>query len=314
MTPDQQAQLTPYIMERGRRELDTVTRELGPAAWAACRAALALSPDDSDSAGVLAFGATITEFMNGPFHHLDVDAARISGLGARLNLIVALFDRMVDKTPAKAAFLPAWKLRVLLSPIGRRFLLALPINQRPDASALTTLMATYLDGLEQLARRQRRGRSRVTQVTKTLIQGMYRAEMATLPGHSHDRIEATLMRKSALPFMVMGAPGALLAEGAGVLEVDARLRWLEQVGEFWGLIDDAADLEGDRAHNQPNALWQRLEMAATTAPAMGSLANAIAAQGVTVFESWRVRTDARDDQALLACLFKYWIAAWLEPT
>jgi hypothetical protein len=215
-------------------------------------------------------------------------------LGALCNFIVATYDHLVDSDPGhrpplhRGSVLPGrhrWSARRLFARIFR-----------PPASRLMHRLVTlYFAELRRLPHAGTRIRLRAG--IERLILRMYDAEGASLNGAATERL---LRRKSALPFVVMGLPGWLaVAEDEGG-EYWWHLRWLYRLGDLFGWVDDAVDLEEDRAAGRPN----RMLMDPMTP-------TGIAAEAGRLLTEWRERVRSDDaapraeQEAFRGCLVSW---------
>jgi len=177
-------------------------------------------PQLASATSLLGFGYVMTEFAIAPVIASQKPYADVLALGALANLIVCAYDALLDSGHAPT--------RLLRDPlIGR----------------LVDLYFARLAGLPHAHRA-------VDRTLRRAIQRMYDAETATAGQPAASLRE--WRRKSALPFVVMGLPFWMTAPTFDFKRYREHLRWLYRLGQFFGWIDDAADLAGDRADGRLN--------------------------------------------------------------
>src|SRR5207302_2929071 len=84
-------------------------------------------------------------------------------------------------------------------------------------------------------------------------------------------------RKSALPLVIMGLPVWMTTQLLDRRSYASHLRWLYRLGRFFGLVDDAADLEEDRAAGRPNCFLRATGR---------EVADPVARQGLLLLKTW----------------------------
>ena len=267
----------------GSEEAAALAGLVGPSLWMQALAQLGRPFPQADCERVLGFGASLTAFMLPPVHIDESLSRELCTLGAHANLLVSLFDQVADECSGTA--LPLSPAIVARACAGRgRARLAWGSNSgAPVARLLTRLLSAYV------RRRDRLTYSRRYQPVRALhtraIVAMHAAELETLASASGvtDRV---IRRKSALPFVVMGLPAWLAVERVPPATFRAHLRWLYRVGSFLGWIDDAADLDADRAGGRPNrvatALASEGRARGSTCDGAERLARAIARDGTRI--------------------------------
>lgn len=228
---------------------------------------------EGDVTRILGFGDALTRFAAAP---VRLDAAveeRVVELGALANLIVTMYDGCLDDASAAGDPLPrdalarAWSLEEATADGSASAAQAL----------LTRLVFEYRSRLIAL------GTGPARELVERAIARMYAAERATREGHN----PAALLRKNALPFVVMGFPAWV----AGSRTADDgcirwHLAWLYRLGSFIGWVDDIIDLSADRAAGHPNRVLD-----AFLADQVAGLPAAVAARGRRVMKEWCVRVD-----------------------
>jgi hypothetical protein len=282
------------VSAAGATEVRRLEMALGPSVWRRGLACLGRPYPDGDSRRVLGFGRMLCGFAVAPLGLAGEARESVLRLGALCNFIVATYDHLVDSDPGqrpplhRGSIAPArhgWSARRLL---GRIF-------RPPAARLMQQLVGLYFAELERLPHAGTHIRLRAG--IERLILHMYDAEGASLNGAATARL---LRRKAALPFVVMGLPGWLaVAEEQGG-EYWWHLRWLYRLGDLFGWVDDAVDLEEDRGAGRPNRLL--------TDPVT---AVGIATEAGRLLAEWRerVRTDdaARraEEEGFRGCLVSW---------
>ena len=265
------------VSAAGATEVRRLESALGPSVWRHGLACLGRPYPDGDCRRVLGFGRVLSGFAVAPLGLAGEARERVLRLGALCNFIVATYDHLVDSDPGHRSVLhrgsvaPArhrWSVRRLLGGIFR-----------PPASRLMEqLVALYFAELQRLPHAGTRIRLRAG--IERLIVRMYDAEGASLTGAATPRL---LRRKAALPFVVMGLPGWLAVADEQGGEYWWHLRWLYRLGDLFGWVDDAVDLEEDREAGRPNRLL--------TDPVTAS---GIATDAAWLLSEWRERVGSDD--------------------
>jgi hypothetical protein len=202
--------------------------------WHHANLTLARPVAEPDLVRMLGFGALLTRFATAPLGPTP-RSAELVALGALANFIVAVFDRFVDEQQSARVF-PRSVLHGLLRG-----------DDGPADGALAAIAARYLNGLRALHRSGAQD-STVERVHQ-LIAAMYDAELETVGARPSP---TALRRKSALPFVVMGMPAWLALPQLTIDERRWHLRWLYELGDLLGWIDDVVDAEADNAAAHPN--------------------------------------------------------------
>ena len=213
----------------------------------------------------LGFGRVMTEFA---IAHLPIPGkpeAAVLSLGALANLIVSTYDGLLDSGRDPERILS----RSRLTGAGNE-----PATDDPYIARLVEIYFTRVSSLTH-------PHAQCGRNLRSAILRMYDAERLTVgsPNCSH----TIWRRKSALPFVIMGLPVWMtvpLWEGRACL---AHSRWLYRLGQFFGWIDDAADLDADRSAGRPNYFSSALEPLT---------ACRIARLGSRILEAWDVGAPA----------------------
>jgi hypothetical protein len=274
---------------------------VGASLWAQALAQLGRPYPHADCERVLGFGAMLTAFMLPPVHIDDALSREVCSLGAHANLLVSLFDQVADE--CSEAALPLSPATVEDACMGAA-LVRLAWHSHvgpPIARLLTRLLAAYVSHLDRLPFSSRHRSLRALQ-TRAIVR-MHAAELQTLSSSAPGASFRAIRRKSALPFVVMGMPAWLTTESGGDVSFRAHLRWMYRVGNFFGYIDDAADLNADRAAGRPNRIGACDED--------GRLARSIASEGTRIMAerktAWASRPASVADDVLSTT-----VLSWLD--
>ena len=208
---------------------------------------------------LLGFGRVITEFATA---HLPISGkppAAVLSLGALANLIVSTYDGLVDSGRGPDGILP--RSRLTGGGLGRD-------NGDPFVERLVDL---YFAGVSCLPYPH----VPVYRTLRSAILRMYDAERVTVGSHECSR--AVWRRKSALPFVIMGLPVWMTAPSLETGVYRAHSKWLYRLGQFFGWIDDAADLNDDRSAGRFNYLSSHMTP---------QTARRIAHHAIRILESW----------------------------
>jgi hypothetical protein len=208
---------------------------------------------------LLGFGHVITEFS---VAHLGIPGRpnrAVLSLGALSNLIVSLYDGLLDSGQDPERVLPRSRITGATG------------ESKAGDPLLGSLVDLYFARLAALPHPN----TAVHQTLRNAIVRMYDAERATSGPLGYTR--TVWRRKSALPIVIMGLPVWMTVPLLENRVYRAHLQWLYRLGQFIGWIDDAADQHADRAAGRPNYF------SAGTGPA---LARRIARQGARIVEAW----------------------------
>ena len=267
------------VSAAGAQEVRRLERTLGPTVWREGLACLGRPYPDGDCRRVLGFGRALCGFSVAPLGLADEARESVLRLGALCNFIVATYDHLVDSDPGYRSVLhrgsvararQAWPSRLL----GRIF-------RPPAAKLMEQLVTLYFAELRRLPHAETHARVRAG--VERIILRMYDAEGASLNGAATARL---LRRKAALPFVVMGLPGWLAVAEYRREEYWWHLRWLYRLGDLFGWVDDAVDLEEDREAGRPNRL---LSTPVTTV--------GIASEAARLLAEWRARVEFGDAES-----------------
>lgn len=214
--PDQIPYLRALVRVRGEKEAANLRAEVGVPVWEQGISLLCVSDPQSAVRRACGFGALLTEFLIAPLRFSTEDCDSAASLGARVNLIVTLYDNLIDQDMAAEEVLP-----------------------QQGSHGRIPLMPALVQGYYARLRP-----SRTTALLHRAIARMRDAEDAVASG----RYTPILWRrKNALPWVVMG-----MASDSEHREGWRYLAWLYRVGCFFGWIDDAADIQRDAERGRPN--------------------------------------------------------------
>lgn len=308
--------LSRSLYEEGREEVSLagfaerqrLAAAIGPRTWQRAMDSLHVPYPDESCARVLGFGRQLTSFLVAPMRPARQLQEPLGRLGALANLIVSLYDHVIDDGIGEAGLLPQWLLaRGALAP-ARWALAALAALSPPAQRVVLKLVGRYfaeLCGLPHAARHDRRAR-----LLRRTILVMYQAENQLAATHRHRGVALHLRRKGALPFVVMGGTAWLAEPAPSRQELLRHLRWLYRCGEFFGWVDDAVDLEADAASGRPNRLQQALAPLAGRLDAERDLARRLAGIGRSLVLQYRPGAE-RSDGTMQATAFSICLMSWL---
>lgn len=225
------------IQQKGFGVYETICHSLRTANGKLAIKRLKTELSEAHIARVLGFGYKLTEFMIAPLQVRTQEQDSIAATGALANLIITLFDYFADKDETGNWSLP----RHLLSGSakGSRSSLLDRFFMRHDKLLLKVLIRLYYQRIAQL---QDPPKPELSECLQQSICNMYGAEISTVG--KKQVAPLVWRRKSALPFLVMGLPG-WYAAGCETGMHRWHMRWMYQLGIFFGGVDDAVDLIAD---------------------------------------------------------------------
>ena len=231
---------------------------------------------------VLGSGFTMTEFLIAPVIGAASPPA-ICSLGALVNLMVVLCDRLLDAGTPVDDILPS---------SGRRS----PVFDLLDAYRVEFAAVQPTHSLYALSEK--------------LIARMIDSERQTV--FARDRLPYRhWFRKSAFPIVLMALAAWTCRECAAHtrsnMTFSRHLRWLCRVGLFFGVLDDAADYERDIASAQPNCFRSR-----STAEG-NRLCRRAASWGTAILADWSEFAGGSAKAVLFKETFLNLTWAWLKP-
>ena len=296
------------VTRLGFDEASKLADRVGSSLWVQALAQLGRPVPQADCERVLGFGALLTAYLLPPVPIDEERRREVCTLGAHANLLVGLFDLIADER--SDAELPLSRALIESACKGRgRARLAWHAHRgSPPTRLLTRLLSEYVDRLDRLPYSDRHQSVRALQ-TRVILE-MYTAELQTLRAASRvtDRI---VRRKSALPFVAMGIPGWLAVDQVSPATFRAHLRWMYRIGTFFGWIDDAVDLDLDRAAGRPNRVADSLAVDGTgnACDRVEHLARAIAREGTRIQAERRVSASQPDAADVLTTTVLSWLDA-----
>lgn len=277
------------VAEVGTHEQRRLKKLIQSSHWREANAALGLSYSNEDLIRVLGFGRLLTEVVvspvTGAFKVTALD--KVIELGSLSNLIVTIYDQYLDLMPGDSAILTRRALERMA--LGQSSLLSkwMPPRGLAPSRVMFQLITAYFNQLNKLP--YALSQPSLRNFIQRIIISMYDAEMVTVRQCVESPSERMLCRKSALPFVIMGLPIWLAVPEVPGTIFWRHLRWSYSIGEFIGWIDDAVDLEADRATGHPNRVHNALVCASDVEKKQGELARRIARLGKRLFNSLGVR-------------------------
>lgn len=237
---------------------------------------------------VAGYGQLMTEFLIAPVPVAGADRASVARLGAIANLIVSLFDELVDGGWPRTLLLPHWALWVAPTRAGR-VALRLGSILAPAPMRLTLrLVVEYFRSVAELPFMARHALAyadlRSTIVRMYIEEGRTPRELRRLYG------KAARQKKTALPLVVLGLPVWLASPHCPPEQYRRHRRWLVRIGKFIRWIDDAADLAADAAAGSANVVRRALERSGRAPNTDALLAVGIARRGCRLLGEWRELT------------------------
>ena len=263
--------------------------DVGRDRWDAANATLWRPWVSDDPQRILGFGWWMTRFLVAPLRLPEGLHSAVADAGALANLIVALYDQLVDSGRLGPAILAPAAFDS--SAHAQRQSRGTEVG---PADASREVMSALVDRYFHLVAAFPRGplSSAVDSLHRRAIRRMYDAENQLAAGdhRSEDYAQCVPVlqrRKAALPFVVMGLPGWSASSATSSLDTVRHLRWMYRVGTFLGWIDDAVDLDDDLAGRAANRVRCVIEGHPSRAAA---LAISIAHSGARCMDDWRRHT------------------------
>lgn len=273
----------------GETEIGELQRVVGRRVWRAALDGAARPVSDADVVRIVGMGRLLSEHLLAPLALPSDTRTPLARLGALANLIVALYDNFLDGrgsgTPLSRSALSADSGKRGLMLFWHRSLGTV------DERLMGRLVELYYRRLQLLTPPSLAGSARLAFIHRT-IRRMYDAEDATRT-RSGPPSRAALRRKAALPFVVMGLPGWLVAS-PGTTTLFWHVGWLYRVGLFFGAIDDAVDMEADRAASHPNTLTSELSLANDPEQALQRFVRRVARAGTGLASAWLKRVPEHE--------------------
>jgi hypothetical protein len=269
-----------------------------------------LSYSNEELARVLGFGEAMTRFSVAGISMSPLPRRVIIRLGALSNLIVSLYDELVD-THGEREILP----RSMVASVLRQDVSSHPIGSQASRSArlVRGAVQTYSKMLHSLPFFDRRVTVR-RHINSTILR-LYDAEEATLDQKRSGRaaLEHAVTAKAALSHVVMGLPAWLASHRLNLCAMSRHLRWLQALGELHGWIDDVVDIEQDESNHFPNRVMIRLRATNGRRPEakLRSIVNECVNLGCRVRDRWSSASRNETIGRYGMDEFKTILCAWL---
>ncbi|MHA1916328.1 MAG: hypothetical protein ACW986_06650 [Promethearchaeota archaeon] len=239
---------------------------------------------------VLGFGHAITEFLIAPLDLADkIKKKEVVRYGALANLIVCIFDHFLDTKQKKSRnILPHWILTIIFTEKYRFFLKIIMKFRSNESKIVIKLMSLYSKFLLQLPSPNRQ--LIVIKEIKKLIYELYKAGIVVSENKIKLRKDLAIKLKRQLPFVIMGITGWAFKPNFSTQNYQWHIDWMYQVGEFFGWIDDAADLLDDTKTRHPNRILARRGTFGGDHNSILQLISKIADQGKLIINEWKKNT------------------------
>lgn len=278
------------IDARGELLIEQFSRAISPRIWNRGIAAIGDSSLVSDCRRVSGFGESLTRFLIAPIPITEGQREAVAILGALANLIVALFDLIVDAGVDRRSVLSPAMLSLLASRRLGRLGMLLTIGAAPRAALIARLVRLYFVMLRRISG------DRSDPVLRAVLRGI--ARMYELEGRGSTEIHvraSTVVRKSAFPLVVMALPGWLYVPRDRRDAMRAHQRWLYKTARFIRWVDDAADEVLDAREQHPNLfLACRHDAVAAVADRASSLITA-----------WRKDAHGSSEDGFTSCVLSW---------
>jgi hypothetical protein len=304
-TPADYAEVRSRVSLRGREWRDRIIQAVGNFNWRTTAEAIDRPYPEDDLVRVLGFGDLLTRFVVAPVPLTEEFTARVVELGVFSNLIVTLYDDLVDRRGLSSVPLRPDSL-ILAAAHPNRFRRRALLMRSGAAKTIILLIGQYFQELQNLT--ELHSRSRIFHTSVRAIQQMHEAEAhAVRQGPAASR--AVVIRKSALPFVVMGLPSWLATESFVRRHYLWHLKWLYRFGDLIGLLDDFVDVNDDARAGMANRFLPTSSNMLRASPEMA--AQEIARRAGLIIRSWDEHCDptSRSDasrSALITC-----VVSWL---
>ncbi len=291
------------LFARGETERARLGAVLWDGAWHDLNRTLERPYASADVDRILGFGWGLTWFAAEPVGLDSESAAAVARLGALANLIVALYDQILDVGGASGDVLPRAALDAAAAGAWPDRSGDDGFTTDPQRRLLITLTVQYFECLDRLPHLAQG--SAIRQLIVRAILAMYEAERATHSDIVTGVRSAVLRRKCGLPFVVMGATAWLVLGTVDQARLRWHIHWLYRLGMFFGWVDDAIDLEDDLRTGHPNRLNTR-----SLRQGVLPIAGRIVQFGRRLADEWHERVPAVTSAAVLLAV----TTSWLGPT
>jgi hypothetical protein len=228
------------ITVNGIKEFECLSEFISKRALLKCLQKYYDHPED-ECFRILGFGYSITDFLAAPLILNERSGKDICRLGAIANLIITLFDLFMDAGIPHRKLLTKKDLIKYLSANESSLIPSMKNMFYPESKILKQIILLYLKSINETA--SANSDPKLMELFSNSIVKMFEAEIAT--NKPPDAVkEVHLIRKSRLPFVLKGLPCWFISEMDNVLFY-RHVKWMMNVGDFIGLIDDAVDLNKD---------------------------------------------------------------------
>ena len=285
------------VHAEGVARREALTRAWGSRTARALFARMQSVEPADDLAWAAGYGAILTDHLVAPIALADEDRREAVELGALANVIVFLHDNLADGGTPAALLLPPAALRLARSSRGRALLRAWAALAPAPARVLALLVAEWHERLDAHAP------PALAEETRAQVARMYAAQLAILR-EGPRASDKTLREKCALPFVVMALPAWARAKDQE--EREKHLAWVASVGELFGMVDDAVDVDEDAREGSPNLAARALREGAEDAWAQraAELAREVRA-------AWRAPAGTRYAREVTEHAVAVCVASWL---
>jgi hypothetical protein len=289
----------------GREWRDRIVQTVGNSNWRAAAEGIDRPYAEDDLIRVLGFGDLLTRFVVAPVPITEECTPRVLELGVLSNLIVTLYDDLVDRRGLSS--IPLRPDRLISAAAHPNLFRKRALLMRSGAAkTVMLLIGRYFQALRSLTRLH--SRNRIFDTSVRAIKQMYEAEVhAVRQGGAASR--TVVIRKSALPFVVMGLPAWLATESFLRRHYLWHIKWLYRLGDLIGLLDDFVDVNDDARADMPNRFLANGSNVPRALPEMA--AAEIARRAGLIIRSWDDHCDpTRRSEAARSALMTC-VVSWL---
>jgi hypothetical protein len=291
--------------ERCRREF--LLPIVGQSAWRQVGRRLECS--DSRLAAILGFGEAMTEFFVAGIPMSARSRSRVIRIGALSKFILSIYDKLVDSL-GERDLLPRSALLQAVS--GEQPVRTRRMPTDAPRKVVARAVSAYFENLQKLPFAAQRAQER--QLLGAGIVKLFDVEISLRPDTRRLTVvrEKAVFEKAAFSFVSMGLPAWLASPQAVPAKVSRHYKWLCDLGEFLGWVDDVADIEEDLRAGFPNRATMRLRKRnGLSAPAVGLLADEITRLGSRVMTQWSHRVPSADAHGECLDYFRTNVYSWL---
>ena len=299
------------VMRLGKVEYKEIRTKVGTLTW--WRGLVSVGqPSPIAVQRILGWGRLLTEYFIAPVPLAGAQRSSIAKLGALENLIVTLYDSLVDWRSVAIDALPRAALESAIH--GREPFAEAGNSPQMSISSviLMRLAAEYFARLNHLSGSSKNQHVR-TIVDKSILT-MYDAERTLLSSHQSPNLmiqKRMLIRTSACPFVVMGLPAWLAIPQIDLEQYVWHMRWLYRLGQFCAWVDHSVDLDFDVASHRINLVANELSDIGEDSRAALDLAYRIASDGARLVDEWDRRICAVEPlPSTLRTTIQTCVASW----